>query len=124
MTGLGTRNTGLALISLIVLAQPLAAQIPQLVQYQGKATDKANNPVNGDHNITFRLYDAVTAGSNEWEETHTAVPIENGLFSVLLGGVTPLDLAFDKPYWLSVEIDSDGERYGWGDDAAAAADEY
>lgn len=83
--------------------------IPQLIQYQGKATDKAGLPISGTPAITFRLYDAVTAGSKEWEETHTAVSIQNGLFSVRLGGVTPLNLTFDKPHWLSVEIDSDGE---------------
>jgi len=103
------RLTGPTFLLLFILGHPSSAQIPQLVQYQGKATDKSNNPVTGNHNITFRFYDAVTAGSKEWEETRTAVPIENGLFSVLLGGVTPLDLPFDKPYWLSVEIDSNGE---------------
>jgi hypothetical protein len=28
---------------------------------------------------------------------------------VLLGSVTPLDLPFDVPYWLSLEVNSDGE---------------
>lgn len=102
------RVTALA-ITLFLFSKFVLAEIPQVFQYQGKATDKAGLPIFGNRDITFRLYDAVTAGSKEWEETNTAVLIENGLFSVLLGGVTPLDLTFEKPYWISVEIDTDGE---------------
>jgi len=120
-------NVGaLTILSFLILNFALA-EIPHLIQYQGKATDKAGSPATGDHTIEFRLYDHVSSGSRVWSETHTAVPIYNGLFFVLLGGVTPLDLAFKKPYWLSLEIDSDGEftpRQLWSSSKLGESEEY
>ena len=44
-----------------------------------------------------------------WTEPHENVTITNGIFNVLLGGITALDLSFDEDYWLSVEVNTDGE---------------
>jgi len=85
------------------------AAIPHLIRYQGTAVDKDKTPLDGPYNITFRIYDAETTGTLLWEETQELVPISNGIFSILLGSITPLDLAFDKDYYLSVEINTDGE---------------
>ena len=86
------------------------AEVPNYMQFQGKATNAQDEPLNGDnYSLTFRIYDAETAGNLLWNETHAQVSIENGVFSVLLGGVTPLDLVFDNPYWISTEIDGLGE---------------
>lgn len=85
------------------------AAVPHLIRFQGKVTDKAGAPLNGSYNITFRLYDAETGGQLKWNETQSGVPVNNGIFTVLLGNVTSLNLAFDAPYWLSIEVGSDGE---------------
>jgi len=80
------------------------ADIPHLINYQGKLTDPSGAPVSdGTHSITFRIYDAETAGSLLWEETQS-VTTQKGIFSVMLGGVTNLDLAFDKPYFLEIKV--------------------
>ena len=79
------------------------ADIPHLINYQGKLTDKDNKPIEGTHAITFRIYDAETSGTLLWEETQS-VTIQKGIFSVMLGGVTALNLAFDKPYWLEIKV--------------------
>ena len=39
--------------------------------------------------MTFRMYDVDTGGTEFWTETHTSVPVANGVFSVQLGSVTP-----------------------------------
>jgi len=49
------------------------------------------------------IYDVETAGVPLWTETQT-VNIQKGIFSVLLGGVMPLNLAFDKPYFLEIKV--------------------
>ena len=37
------------------------SNVPHLIQYQGKATDKTSGlPLSGNHNITFRIYDSPT----------------------------------------------------------------
>ncbi len=64
------------------------AQVPQLVNYQGKL-DSAGVPLSGTRNLTFKIYDAATAGSTLWTELQANVAIANGIFNVLLGSVTP-----------------------------------
>ncbi len=80
------------------------AAVPHLINYQGKLTDSGGAPLNGSYNLTFRLYDAETAGNLLWEETHSGIVIQKGIFSVLLGSVTNLTLAFDKQYFLEIKV--------------------
>ncbi len=59
------------------------------VNYQGRLADPAGNPKNGTFGMTFALYDAPTGGNLVWgPESHAAVPVSNGLFSVGLGSQT------------------------------------
>ena len=85
------------------------AQIPHLINYQGKLTDTDGNPVaDGAHSIIFRIYDAEAGGSLLWEETQSII-VQKGVFSCLLGGATNLEIPFDKPYWLAIKVGSDEE---------------
>jgi len=97
---------GLALISVIlcVCIFDVHAQIPQTMSHQGVITNASGNPVpDGNVTLAFRLYDGATGGSPLWTETQT-VSVSKGIFSTILGSVTPLSLAFDKPYWLGISI--------------------
>lgn len=87
----------------------LLAQIPQQLPYQGVLTDTNDNPLNGTVNLTFRIYSASIGGSPLWSETQPSINVANGLFNVLLGNVTALNLDFSQAYWLSIEVNSDGE---------------
>ena len=78
--------------------------VPHLINYQGRLTDKSGKPLEGSYSITFRIYDSETAGSLLWEETYSGAVIQKGVFSVLLGSVTNLNLAFDKPYFLEIKV--------------------
>jgi len=85
------------------------AQIPHLINYQGKLTDTSGNPVpDGAYSITFRIYDATEGGNLLWEETQNIL-IQRGIFACLLGGVNDLTIPFDKPYWLAIKVGSDPE---------------
>ena len=64
--------------------------IPQLINYQGRLTDNAGNPQNGNFNMTFRIYDDSTGGILYWTETQPNVTVNNGLFNVFLGSVNPI----------------------------------
>lgn len=88
------------------------AQVPQLINYQGKLTDNMSNPLNGDYQMTFRIY--YVAGSEEqvWAESHPTVTVTNGLFNVMLGSIETLpDDCFsqDTSATLGITIGSDGE---------------
>lgn len=83
------------------------AEVPHLINYQGRLTDKSSKPLDGTYNLTFKIYDAETAGNLLWEETHQAAAIQKGIFSVLLGSVTNLNLTFDKPYYLEIKVNNE-----------------
>lgn len=83
------------------------AAVPHLINYQGQLTDKNDTPLTGAQDITFRIYDAETAGTMLWEEPHTGAIVEQGIVSVLLGSIMPLNLPFDTPYFLEIKVNND-----------------
>jgi hypothetical protein len=67
-----------------------AVTIPLMFSYQGKLTDTLGIPVTDTtHSINFRLYTVPSGGSPYWNETQI-VRTRGGLFSTLLGSVTPV----------------------------------
>lgn len=99
------------LFTSFLLTNFVYADVPHLIRFQGKVTDKAGAPLNGVYNITFRIYDAETGGALLWSETQASIPVNNGIFTVLLGNAVSLDLPFNESYWLSMEVSSDGEMF-------------
>jgi hypothetical protein len=79
------------------------AQIPKKLSYQGILTDDSGNPLSGDQTLTLKLYDVGSGGTALWEETQNVV-VDFGVFNVILGEVTPLNLSFDKQYWLGITV--------------------
>ena len=72
------------------LKSPEAITIPQMLSYQGKLTDTLGQPVpDGNYQLTFRLYTQPSGGSAIWTEGQT-IQVVDGLFSALLGSVTPI----------------------------------
>jgi hypothetical protein len=97
----------LALVIIVVFilaASPCLGGIPHLINYQGMLTDNEGNPLNGDFDLTFRIFDDSTAGTQEWGETQYGIMVTDGLFSVNLGDSTAIDLPFDEDYWLEIEV--------------------
>jgi len=84
-----------------------ARMAPRLLNYQGYLTDTLGNPItNPSLSITFRIYDAVTAGNQKWFETQS-VAADRGIFSVLLGLLTPIpDSVFTNgpDRWLQLTV--------------------
>lgn len=85
------------------------AAIPRLINYQGKLTNAQGQPITGTINITFKIYDVESCGAPLWTEPYTGLTIDKGIFNVMLGGQTALNLAFDKPYYLGIQVGSDTE---------------
>lgn len=94
---------------ILLTAQIGWAQIPRTISYQGILTDGAGTPVvDGNYSIVFNLYDVATAGTALWSETQN-VPVTKGMVSAIIGSVTPINLPFDKQYWLGVTVGTGGE---------------
>ena len=85
------------------------AEVPQTISYQGVLKDSDGQLVaDGEYTLTYRLYNAEDGGDSLWAEAITD-SVNGGVFNAVLGKQTPLDLPFDQPYWLSIEVDGGGE---------------
>ncbi len=93
-----------SLILLVFLAGLSLAGIPKMINYQGMLTDNSGTPLSGPYNLTFKIWTDTTGGSSLWTETQNGVQVQNGLFNVILGRLTTLNLAFDQQYWLEVGV--------------------
>jgi hypothetical protein len=101
---------GILAASLLAIAVSVVhAQIPRSLSYQGLLTDSSGAVVpDGSYGLTFRLYQTSTGGSAVWQEVRT-LTTHRGVFSATLGEVTPLILAFDRQYWLGIQMGADPE---------------
>jgi hypothetical protein len=84
-------------------------EIPVTMNYQGYLTDEYDEPLTDYVSITLSLYETETDEAPMWIETHFDVYVEEGLFSIPMGSVTPLDVDFDEPYFLGVAVGEDEE---------------
>jgi len=98
-----------------------AAAPPEYINYQGVLRDALNNPLDGDHDMVFRLYDAQTLGNLLLTDSHTSTdppPVEpvnvtGGLFNAHLGEGHPTAgvyntlaevFASEGGVWLEIQV--------------------
>ncbi|HDS01546.1 MAG TPA: hypothetical protein ENO22_04835 [candidate division Zixibacteria bacterium] len=84
------------------------SEVPNMFNYQGRLLDDAGNPLNGTVRLDFGIY-ADTGGTTQlWVETHTSVPVTDGLFKVQLGSATTLpNSVFDGSLrYLGIRVNS------------------
>src|SRR3989338_8705936 len=86
-----------------------AITVPHYLSFEGQLSDSSGNLLTSTYSMTFRIYESLTGGSAIWSETNGGVLTSNGNFSVNLGTTTTLDLDFDRQYWISLQVNSDGE---------------
>jgi len=100
---------GAIFTSAVVVSVTVPAEIPHEINYQGMLTDDEDNPLNGSYDILFKIYNHPSSGSMQWSETQTGVSVDNGLFSVALGSVTPILLSFYEvdQYWLDITVEGE-----------------
>ena len=105
------KMSAVIIVLIVASAGLLIANVPNLIDFQGRITDSTDNPVNGPVGITFAVYEDSTGGAALWSETQNPVYVSNGLFHVFLGAVTPLpeDLFNESNRWIGIDVNSDGE---------------
>jgi hypothetical protein len=102
----------LIILSLLVTVQLAWGQTPYWITYQGVLKDGNEDLVNGTREITFKLFDALTGGTEWWSETHTSVAVTDGIFNVELGSITSWytpdpPVLFDLTFWLEIQVTGD-----------------
>lgn len=96
-------------ITLLTSAILFSQTIPQTINYQGVLKDASGVVVtNGDYNITFKLYDVETSGTELWSETKL-INVVDGIINTQIGSVNPITLPFDEGYWLGVTVSTGNE---------------
>jgi len=105
------RHLSLTLFGLLSIAavSPVHAQVtaaPTLINFQGQLATPAGNPVpDGTYSIRFSLWDAVSAGTEKWNQTLATVAVKNGTFAVLLN--TNTANLFNGNLWLEIKVGAD-----------------
>ena len=98
------------MLSLCIMANDAQSAIPETINYQGYLTDNSGNPINATVSMTFRIYTVASGGTALWTETQSNVPVNEGIYNVILGSVASLGaLPFDVPYFLGVTVGIDSE---------------
>jgi len=83
--------------------------------YQGRLTDANGTPLDGTYSMSFQLYNTASGGSALWSEEWDftdAVVVNDGLFNVLLGSLTPIPqnvITGNSSLWLGISIETDSE---------------
>lgn len=75
----------------LLLRSAMAQDAVNLLSYQGRLTDTSGTPLTGMYNVFFRMVDKGgqgLPGGSSWEEEHFNVPVEDGIFTILLGSKT------------------------------------
>ncbi len=92
----------------MLVAGLVTAQVPQLINYQGKLTDAKGNSIDGTFSMLFSIYTTENGGTALWSETQN-VTVTDGLFSVLLGTNTaiPYSVFAESVTYLELKVGSD-----------------
>lgn len=99
----------LGILAAIMIVAGTATAASSTVAYQGVLRTAGGPAVaDGVYDMAFSIWDAVTAGTELWAESHAAVSIADGEFAVLLGEATAFGTLFTDhaSLWLQIAVDT------------------
>jgi len=103
----------IATLTISALVSLTIADVPNLINYQGRLTDPAGDPVaDGNYQIKFKLYGSETGDDSLWSSGFQTVSVADGLFNYILGSKVAIPSDFFGPGsepFLGVTIGSDAE---------------
>jgi hypothetical protein len=99
------------MIAIVAMAITTLAGISQMISYQGFLTDADSQPVTGDRQMVFAIYDASQDGNTLWSSGEVMIHVEDGLFSYNIGEYLelPPGCFADTGRWLGIQILPDSE---------------
>jgi len=91
-------------VSLLAMTASVFA-VPSAMNYQGYLTDDNGRPVaDGTYDIVFKICSDPDGIGEEWNSGTMSVQVEDGLFDVLLEGVSSSVFAPDLEYYLGIKV--------------------
>jgi len=96
---------------LILVASFTFAEVPKMINYQGRLTDSAGTAMDTTVSMEFAIYDDSTSEVSQWSETQVSVAVTDGFFNVLIGSIEPLDASLfeDSLCYLGISVGNDPE---------------
>ncbi|MDP2209539.1 MAG: hypothetical protein Q8K98_12335 [Bacteroidota bacterium] len=89
-------------LAICLATATVASQVPQKFSYQGLLkTTSCTFVADGNYDIQFDFYDALTMGILKHTETKNGVPVSKGTFNVVLG---PMPLIFDEAIFVEITV--------------------
>ncbi len=85
----------------------VSADVPPLIPVQGILAESGGQALDGDYDLTFRIFETSSTTSHLWTETQQDVVVDRGFFSVYLGAETALTidvLTSADELWLSMMV--------------------
>lgn len=103
----------LVVFILIVAFGSIHAEVPQMINYQGRLTDIADDPVaEGEYEIKFIIYGSPTGSDSLWSSGFQSVTVNDGFINYVLGSnVTMLPglFAISPARYLGITVGTDAE---------------
>lgn len=97
--------TLVSLISFFIVSAFTFAQVPSLINYQGRVRDGSGIPLNGNIIVFLEVYTAETGGAAVTNWNIGSVSVTNGVYSFNFGN-DALSVILDNPEcWLEVTVD-------------------
>ncbi len=100
------------LLGFLVLASTsVFATAPTVIPVQGYLTNTNDEPIDGDVNISFALYNNYTSNAELWTEIQS-LSLKEGFFTAYLGQVNPVQASLfrdNHAMWLGITIENDSE---------------
>lgn len=93
----------------VAYAYNFAGNLPKNINLHGKLTNSTGGLINTTVNMTFSLYTTSSGGSADWTETQNYINVSEGIYTAILGSVTPITVNFSVPYYLGIKINTDAE---------------
>ncbi|MFP4528984.1 MAG: hypothetical protein ACLFQX_10560, partial [Candidatus Kapaibacterium sp.] len=91
---------------LIIFASGFAiAQMPRTISYQGYFTGEDGEPIDRTAAITFAIFNSQKSGTPLWIEIRE-VAVKDGYINIVLGEENPIDLPFERQYWLQITLEN------------------
>jgi hypothetical protein len=100
-------------IALLAAGAAQAAEVPTVMNYQGRLTDNTPEqaPIDTGLPMVFRIFDAASGGVEQWSESWPSVSVVQGIFSVLLGSngvpLPPSVFGGGADRYLQIEVDGE-----------------
>lgn len=93
----------------LLIAPSIAVAAPMRLPVQGELSDASGTPIDGQLRVSFRILGEPYLAATRFEE-EILVTFDEGDFTVLLGGTSPLDteiFRLDQETWLSIQVQGD-----------------